>query len=112
MTDTGLTNTELVLPTEGHNERHVYHVYAIRSPQRDQLREALNAADIQSGLHYPTPVHLQPAMEDLGYQPGSLPETEALFREELSLPMGPTLTNASQEQVAAALASASLGIAC
>lgn len=72
--------------------RHVYHVYAIRSGQRQQWQEALGAQGIQTGIHYPTPVHLLPAFSDLGYSAGQFPHSEQAAREVLSLPMFPELT--------------------
>jgi dTDP-4-amino-4,6-dideoxygalactose transaminase len=67
--------------------RHVYHVYAIEIPQRDDVQAALDAADIKTGIHYPVPVHLQKAYADLGGRPGDLPVTEALASRFLSLPI-------------------------
>ena len=67
--------------------RHVYHVYAIRVADRDQVQEALHSAGVGTGIHYPVPVHLQKAYADLGYGTGDLPVTEAVAREFLSLPI-------------------------
>jgi dTDP-4-amino-4,6-dideoxygalactose transaminase len=91
------------LPEEMPARRHVYHVYAIRTDAREALQNVLNAQGIQTGIHYPIPVHLQPAYADLGYQPGDFPQSEAAAREVLSLPMYPELTGEQVEQVAAAL---------
>lgn len=85
--------------------RHVYHVYAVRTSQRDALQQSLQEQEIQTGIHYPIPVHLQPAYADLGYQPGDFPHSEAASREVLSLPMYPELTTESQIQVAKAVIS-------
>ncbi|MGO4441347.1 DegT/DnrJ/EryC1/StrS family aminotransferase [Rhizobium sp. RAF56] len=93
----------LETPVEAANRRHVYHVYAVRSRDRDGLQRALQAEGIQSGLHYPIPVHLQKAHADLGYLPGDFPQSEAAAREMLSLPIYPELTARQVEQVAAAL---------
>lgn len=71
---------------------HVYHVYAVRVADRDAVRERL-ADDIATGVHYPIPVHLQPAYADLGYVRGDFPASEALADEALSLPMFPGLTD-------------------
>jgi dTDP-4-amino-4,6-dideoxygalactose transaminase/acetyltransferase-like isoleucine patch superfamily enzyme len=84
-------------------DRHVYHVYAIRSPQRDRLRDALGARGIHTGIHYPIPVHLQPAYADLGHQPGDFPHAEAAAAEVLSLPMFPELTAAQLDRVVRAV---------
>ena len=67
--------------------RHVYHIYAIRTSQREVLQQILEAEGIQSGIHYPIPVHLQPAYQDLGYGLGQFPETELAAKQVLSLPM-------------------------
>lgn len=66
---------------------HVYHLYVIRHPERDRLQNDLKAHGIGTLIHYPIPIHLQPAYQDLGYQPGSLPVTERVGREILSLPL-------------------------
>jgi dTDP-4-amino-4,6-dideoxygalactose transaminase len=81
----------LVTPREMPGRRHVYHVYAVRSPDRRALADALAAEGIHTGLHYPIPVHLQPAYAFLGHQRGDFPETEAAAREVLSLPIFPEL---------------------
>ncbi|SMF97662.1 dTDP-4-amino-4,6-dideoxygalactose transaminase [Methylomagnum ishizawai] len=83
--------------------RSVHHVYAIRSPRRDKLLKALQQREIQTGIHYPVPVHLQPAYSNLGYQAGDLPTTERIAQETLSLPMFPELGTARVEAVAAAV---------
>ncbi len=67
--------------------RHVYHVYAIRSSHRQQWQEALHAQGIQTGIHYPIPIHLLPAFADLGYKAGQFPHSEQAANEVLSLPM-------------------------
>ncbi len=86
--------------------RHVYHVYAVRVAERDRIQAVLGEAGIHTNIHYPTPVHLQPAYADLGYGPGDFPEAEAAGREFLSLPMFPELTPAQLEEVGARLRSA------
>jgi len=78
---------------------HVYHVYAIRSPERDRLREALAQAGVATGMHYPCPVHLQPAYADLGYRSGDFPVSERLAAELLSLPIYPELTPEQQRHI-------------
>jgi dTDP-4-amino-4,6-dideoxygalactose transaminase len=78
---------------------HVCHVYAIRVPGRDALRARLDAAGIGTGIHYPRPVHLQPAYSGLGYGPGDFPVSEALAAETLSLPVYPELDPADQDRV-------------
>lgn len=83
--------------------RHVYHLYAIRTQNRQAWQDTLLAQGIQTGIHYPTPVHLLPAFADLGYQAGQFPHAEAAAREVLSLPMFPELTEAQGHQVAQAV---------
>jgi dTDP-4-amino-4,6-dideoxygalactose transaminase len=83
--------------------RHVYHVYAVRSRDRDRLRDVLTAQQIQTGIHYPIPIHLQPAHADLGYHAGDFPVTEQVAREVLSLPMFPEMTREQVAIVAAAV---------
>ena len=91
------------LSTAGDN-RHVYHLYVIATTDRDALAARLAAQGIGTGVHYPVPVHLQPAYAHLGYAPGSLPATEAAARAILSLPMYPDLPAAGVETVAMAIA--------
>ena len=85
-----------------HN-RHVYHIYAIRTKERQKWQEALNAQGIQTGIHYPIPVHLLPAYSDLGYKAGQFPHTELAAAETLSLPMFPELTENQCETVSSAV---------
>ena len=66
---------------------HVYHMYVVRTPERDRIAAALTAAEISCASYYVTPLHLQPALRFLGWEPGSLPETERAARENLALPM-------------------------
>jgi dTDP-4-amino-4,6-dideoxygalactose transaminase len=84
---------------------HVFHLFVVRTPQRDMLREHLDANGVSSAIHYPTPIHLQPAYADLGLQPGSLPVAEQLAAESCSLPIFPTIEDREIEQIAAAVAS-------
>ncbi len=83
--------------------RHVYHLYAIRTANRPAWQDALTTAGIQTGIHYPTPVHLLPAFADLGYRSGQFPHAERAANEVLSLPMFPELTKAQCEEVASAV---------
>lgn len=93
----------LKIPVETAGRRHVYHVYAIRSRDRDGLQRVLSADGVPSGLHYPIPVHLQKAHADLGYQAGDFPVSEAAAWEVLSLPIYPEMPSQHIDQVAAAL---------
>ncbi len=96
----------VVRPIERSGCRHVYHLYVVRVPERDQVRARLQAAGIGTGIHYPVPVHQQPAYQDLAPRPEGLPHTERLAGEILSLPMSPTLTEAEVTAVADAIRSA------
>ena len=90
---------------------HVYHIYAIRVQERDQALLALSKKGIQCGVHYPVPIHRQKAYRELGYPPGSLPVSERLAKEVVSLPMFPELTRAQMEMVVFALKDAVLAAA-
>jgi dTDP-4-amino-4,6-dideoxygalactose transaminase len=85
---------------------HVYHMYVVRSPERDRIREALGAAGIASASYYVTPLHLQPALRFLGYAEGSLPETERAARENLALPLWAGIGADVQERVVETVKSA------
>jgi dTDP-4-amino-4,6-dideoxygalactose transaminase len=80
---------------------HVYHLFVIQTAARDELQRYLSAAGVHTGIHYPVPVHLQPAYEDLDLGPGSLPETESSAREVISLPFYPELLAAEVDRVIA-----------
>ena len=82
---------------------HVYHMYVVRSPERDRFREALAAAGIGNASYYVTPLHLQPALRYLGWQAGSLPETEKASAENLALPMWAGIPAETQERVVAVI---------
>ena len=88
------------LPVEAPGRRHVFHVFAIRHPDRDGLARALEAAGIGTGIHYPIPVHLQPAYRELGYGTGDFPVAEQAAREVLSLPLYPEMTVEQVQEVA------------
>jgi dTDP-4-amino-4,6-dideoxygalactose transaminase len=83
----------------------IYHLYVIQHPQRDRLAEHLQTQGIQTGVHYPLPLHLQPALRSLGYQRGDLPITEHLAGQILSLPIFPEMTADEVDMVAAAVRS-------
>ena len=102
-----LLGADVVPPMERAECRHVYHVFAVRVPNRDAVRQHLQDAGIQTGVHYPIPVHLQAAYADLGYRRGAFPVAERVAGEVLSLPMFPEMTTAQVEVVASAIAQAS-----
>ncbi|HIJ85554.1 MAG TPA: DegT/DnrJ/EryC1/StrS family aminotransferase, partial [Magnetococcales bacterium] len=89
----------VVCPPVQKHGHHVYHVYAVRIAQRDRVQKIMQERGIATNIHYPCPVHLQPAYADLGYGPGAFPESEAAGREFLSLPMFPELTESQIDAV-------------
>lgn len=84
-------------------DRHAYHIYAVRVADRDVLHPKLVQAGVGAGIHYPIPVHMQPAFKDLGYAAGDFPVTEAFARETISLPLFPEMTGEQVETVCGAL---------
>ena len=98
-----LADSTLQTPVVRRDCRHVYHCYVVRTANRDQVRQLLADQQIQTGVHYPIPVHLQPAYGDLGYSAGAFPVAEAAAREVLSLPIFPEMSDAQVEAVASAL---------
>jgi dTDP-4-amino-4,6-dideoxygalactose transaminase len=91
---------EVATPFEANYARHVYHVYAIRVQERDEVRRRLEENEIGCAVHYPIPIHLQEACRNLGYKEGAFPIAEYLAKEFLSLPMFPELTAEQIEYVA------------
>lgn len=98
-----LADSGFGLPTEMDYARHIYHLYVVQSDDRDGLQQTLTAADVQTGIHYPIPIHLQPAYAFLGHKAGDFPESERQAGRILSLPMFPELTAEQIEAVAAAV---------
>jgi dTDP-4-amino-4,6-dideoxygalactose transaminase len=89
--DSRLADSGLTLPMAVPDRRHVYQTYAVCSCRRDDLRQQLQALEIETGLHYPVPVHLQKAYMNLGYDAGDFPHAERLAAQELSLPIYPEI---------------------
>jgi dTDP-4-amino-4,6-dideoxygalactose transaminase len=94
-----LAGADVMLPIEMAYARHVYHAYVIRSAVRDDLAAELKDKGIQTGIHYPIPVHLQKAYVDPAYGKGSFPNAERVAAEVLSLPIYPELTSSQVELV-------------
>ncbi len=88
----------LALPTAPADAEPVHHLYVVRTETRDALRHYLTGAGIASDIHYPRPVHLQPAYAHLGYEPGSCPHAESATSQILSLPIFPQLSRVEIEQ--------------
>ena len=94
-----LADSPVTTPVEEPYARHVYHVYAIQAPNRDGLQSSLQHHDIQTGVHYPIPVHMQKAYAEYGFGEGDLPVTERAAKEQLSLPMFAEVTEAQIQEV-------------
>jgi dTDP-4-amino-4,6-dideoxygalactose transaminase len=94
---------DVQLPATLAGNEHVWHIYAIRVPNRDKVLQLMNEAGIGAAIHYPTPVHLSPAFLDLGYSQGDFPISEAAADRLLSLPIYGHITAEQQEQVVEAL---------
>ena len=97
--DEALDGIGLQLPREMEYARHVYHLYTVRVRERDGLQKLLAADGIATGVHYPIPIHLQPAWADLGYAAGAFPEAERAAGDVLSLPLYPEMTDEQVETV-------------
>src|SRR5439155_1057246 len=105
---TMLHDLPLDLPCVRADREHVWHLFVVRHPDRDRIRAALEEWGIQTGLHYPIPVHLQPAYRDLGYKPGDFPVSERIGRECFTLPLYPEMTEEQQDAVVEGLTDAVL----
>jgi dTDP-4-amino-4,6-dideoxygalactose transaminase len=102
MYDDLLVSADLTLPEAPDDGEHVYHLYVVRSKQRDRLQAALRERGVGTDIHYPLPAHLQPIYAHMA-SAGNLPVTEQLAQEVLSLPIYPELTQAEVEAIAAAV---------
>jgi dTDP-4-amino-4,6-dideoxygalactose transaminase len=100
-----LSGAPLVLPRQGSDEELVWHLYVVRSLKRDALKAHLESRGVMTGLHYPTPIHLQPAYAQAGYRKGDFPVCEQLANEILSLPMYAELTPDTLSRVTEAIMS-------
>jgi dTDP-4-amino-4,6-dideoxygalactose transaminase len=89
----------VVLPSVGDIESHVFHLFVVLLSQRESVIEALREAHVSCGIHYPTPLHLQPALRDLGYRPGDFPVAESCARRLLSLPIFPEISEDEVREV-------------
>ncbi|MBV8820199.1 MAG: DegT/DnrJ/EryC1/StrS family aminotransferase [Acidobacteriaceae bacterium] len=105
--DQMLNASALRLPEVSPEARHVYHLYTVRSANRDDLQQQLKARGIGSAIHYPAPIHLLPAYSDPRYREGDFPVAEACSKSVLSLPVHPFLTPDQLEEVACAVVRAS-----
>jgi len=95
-----LEKIDIVLPFEAEWAKHVYHLYVVRHPKRDKLKEFLGEKGVATGIHYPIPVHLQPAIKNILKENYKLQTTEKIAKEVLSLPMHPQMEREKVEYVA------------
>jgi dTDP-4-amino-4,6-dideoxygalactose transaminase len=98
--DSLLSGSCVITPFKLDSVEHVYHLYVIRSEERDELMGHLNSHGISCGLHYPIPVHLHPVYENLGYMAGSFPASEKASKRILSLPIVPEISGEQIQYVA------------
>jgi len=98
-----LRGTEVITPYVLPQNEHVYHIYGVRLPRRDAVMQGLKARGIDARVHYPIPIHLQPAYARLGHKRGDFPATDRAVAEVLSLPMYPELTEEHIAEVAGAM---------
>jgi dTDP-4-amino-4,6-dideoxygalactose transaminase len=97
-----LTGSEVVAPLEAPGRRHVYHLYVVEAPNRPSFRDSLAESGVETGVHYPRPIHLQPGYRALG-EGRDLPVSERLAERVVSLPLYPELTDDEVELVCSAL---------
>ncbi len=101
-----LSDTDLILPAPiAADGDHVYHLFVVRTPNRDALRDHLNESGVASAIHYPTPIHLQPAYANTAQGQGDLPVSERLAKESCSLPIFPSITDEELDRIAAGVSS-------
>jgi len=93
----------IITPYIEKNVTSAFHLYIIQTPKRDKLIEYLNMHGIQTGIHYPVPLHLQQSLKHLGHKKGDFPITEDLSKKILSLPLYPELTFKQQDVVVNAI---------
>jgi dTDP-4-amino-4,6-dideoxygalactose transaminase len=105
-----LAGAGVVLPAEQPYARAVYHLYVVRHPRRDALAAALRERGIGTLVHYPIPLHLQPAFAEMGYRKGDFPVAERAADEILSIPLFPEMTDAQAEAVARAIREVAPGL--
>jgi dTDP-4-amino-4,6-dideoxygalactose transaminase len=98
-----LAKTPLALPIEAPYAESVYHLYVVRHPKRDKLKDHLQALGVGTAFHYPKPLHLQKCFESLGYKPGAFPQAERAADTCLSLPIYPGMTDEQVAYVAEAI---------
>ena len=90
---------DIIVPFAAKNSVHIYNQYTIRTKYRDALAEYLKSKNIPTAIHYPIPLHLQPALKHFGYKKGDFPEAEKISQEVLSLPIYPELKKSEQQKI-------------
>lgn len=101
-----LAQSSLTLPASPPQDGdHVFHLFVVRTPDRDALRSHLGASGVANAIHYPTPIHLQPAYADQGLERGALPVSELLAEQSCSLPLFPAISATEIKHIAAAVGS-------
>ena len=95
----GINNNCLFIPEEKDSEFNVYHTFVVQTKYRDELKEFLHKNQIDTAIHYPVPIHLQPAANKLGYKIGDFPITEKQSKEILTLPVNQYLTKVDLERI-------------
>ena len=95
----GINNKNLFIPAEKNSEYNVYHTFVLQSKYRDELKEYLSKNEIDTAIHYPVPIHLQPAAKKLGYKVGDFPVTEKQSKEILTLPVNQYLEKIELERI-------------
>lgn len=100
------TINEVSCPRIGKLRTHSYHIYSVRTPERERVLRVLSKNDIGYGIHYPVPIHLQPAYQDLGHKVGDFPVSEACSKSFISLPIFPALSSNQIQSVGEALSQA------
>ena len=95
----GINKQGIFIPEEKESEYNVYHTFVVQTKYRDELKEYLSKNDIVTAIHYPVPIHLQPAAKNLGYKVGDFPVTEKQSKEILTLPVNQYLTKIDLELV-------------
>ena len=99
----GLMNTDLITPKEAPNNKHAYHLYILRSENRDAVCQKLKESGISTGIYYPVPLHLQKCYADLGYKVGDLPNAEYLSHRTFAIPMFPEMNDEEQKYIIKAI---------